>query len=289
MKKTLLVLVAAVLAALPAAAAPAPVLSEPSFVVTGDIDWSAAVIAVEARRTLDASLPSPVRAKADAETFLDDHMSDFLARAIAPLRVDSSHTIGDLLAADPDLFARINDNATSVRPTELFLTPDLSVLVARYRVPMFGPRGVAAPLFPAVPTPMHRWLGDVTTRKFTGLLIFAKGMLAARGTDRMLAATPALFPRVWDEQMNLVLDKSLCTPEALARWGEVGYFEDIDDPALDLRVGPLPLRLAARGVFGQVGTDIIISTEGARQLLALTENIDLLRDGKVAIVYESLK
>ncbi len=81
----------------------------------------------------------------------------------------------------------------------------------------------------------------------------------------------------------------MCSPEALAQWGKVGYSQAIDDPSLDLRVGALPLRLAARGVFGSASTDIVISTEGARQLLALPENIALLREGRIVIVYESLK
>jgi hypothetical protein len=288
MNKAMLVFLSAVTLALPAAAGAAALISENGFVVESSIDWAGGNIAVEARRDLDPGVSSLVRAKGDAETYLEARMPDLLSRVIAPLRVDSSHVYGDLLSADPQLFGHVNDIALGARPSELFLTPDLTVLVARYTVPLFGARGVALPLLPAVATPVRRWLGDVITRKYTGLLIFAKGMLPEAGTSRMLAARPALFPRIWDEQMNLVMDRSICSPQALARWGEVGYSENIDDPALDLRVGTLPLRLAARGVYGDAGTDIVISTDGARQLLALSENIALLKEGRIVIVYESL-
>jgi hypothetical protein len=287
MKKALPAILLACAMALPAGAA--PVISEQGFVVTSTVDWVAGNLTVEARRTLDTGMPSLVRAKSDAESYLDERMPDLVARVIAPLRVDSAHVYGDLLSSDPGLFARVNDIALAARPTELFLTPDLATLVARYTVPFFGPLGIAAPLVPATASPVRRWLGDVTTRKYTGLLIFAQGMLPEAGTQRMLAARPALFPRIWDEQMNLVLDKAMCSPQALARWGEVGYSQAIDDPALDLRVGALPLRLAARGVYGETGTDIVISTAGARQLLALPENIALLRECRIVIVYETLK
>jgi hypothetical protein len=105
----------------------------------------------------------------------------------------------------------------------------------------------------------------------------------------MVTARPALFPRIWDEQMNLLLDKGMCAPESLARWGMVGYSQAVDDPAADLRVGNVPLRLAARGVFGDNDTDIVISMDGARQLLALPENIALLQTGRIVIVYDSLE
>ena len=289
MRKTLLALLAAMALALPVAAGAATLISEQGFVVDSSIDWAAGSIALEARRTLDPGVSSVVRAKGDAETYLDARMPDLLSRVIAPLRVDSSHVFGDMLSADPGLFARVNDISMDIRPSELYLTPDLTVLVARYTIPFFGAQGVAVPLFPAVAAPVRRWLGDVTTRKYTGLLIFALGMLPEVGTSRMLAARPALFPRILDEQLNLVLDKAMCSPQALARWGEVGYSQAMDDPALILRVGAFPLRLAARGVFGSASTDIVISVDGARQLLALPENIALLREGRVVIVYESLR
>jgi hypothetical protein len=88
--------------------------------------------------------------------------------------------------------------------------------------------------------------------------------------------------------MNLVLEKGMCSPQALARWGMVGYAQALDDPVVSLRAGVLPLRLAARAVFGDKATDIVISTDAVRQILALPENISLLQQGRIVIVYNSL-
>jgi hypothetical protein len=253
------------------------------------VDWAAGRIVMEATRTLDPSTPSLVRAKSDAETDLEQRLPDALSHALGPLTVDSSHTLSDYFASDPGLYARLNDVALHAQRTDLFLTPDFASLVARYAIPFFGDQGIASPLYPSKATAIRRRLGDVTTRAYTGLLVFARGMLPSAGTARMVTARPALFPRIWDEQMNLVLDKDMCTPESLSRWGMVGYSQAVDDPAADVRVGNLPLRLAARGVFGENDTDIVISTDGARQLLALPENIGLLQTGRIVIVYDSLQ
>ena len=253
------------------------------------VDWKAGRIVVEVTRPLDPSTTSLVRAKSDAETDLDQRLPGALARALGPVTVDSSHTLSDFYSSDPEMFARLNEIAVHAQRTELFLTTDFTALVARYAIPFFGEKGIASPLYPSKATPIRRRLGDVTTRAYTGLLIFARGMLPVSGTSRMAAARPALFPRIWDERMNLVLDKDMCTPESLVKWGMVGYSEAVDDPMADQRVGLVPLRLAARGVFGDNGTDIVISTDGARQLLALPENISLLQTGRIVIVYDRLE
>jgi hypothetical protein len=274
-------------ASMPAAAqdgAPAPGLD-----VVRRVDWAAGRIVVEAARPLDPATPSLVRAKADAETDLDQRLPDVLSRALGPLTVDSSHVLSDYFNSDPELFARLNDIAVHAQRTDLFLTSDFASLVARYAIPFFGDKGIGSPLYPSKATPLRWRLGDVTTRAYTGLLIFARGMLPSAGTSRLAAARPALFPRIWDEQMDLVLDKDMCAPDSLKAWGMVGYSQAVDDPAADLRVGAVPLRLAARGVFGDNDTDIVISMDGARQLLALPENIALLQQGRIVIVYDSLK
>jgi hypothetical protein len=255
--------------------------------VSRTVDWAAGRIIMEATRTLDPSTPSLVRAKSDAETDLDQRLPDILSRALGPLPVDSSHTLADYFASDPSLYARLNDVALHAQRTDLFLTQDFASLVARYAIPFFGDQGIASPFYPSKATALRRRLGDVTTRAYSGLLIFARGPLPSAGTGRMATARPALFPRIWDEQMNLVLDKDMCTPESLSRWGMVGYSQDVNDPAAGLRVGDFPLRLAARGVFGEKDTDIVISTDGARKLLALPENIALLQAGRILIVYDN--
>jgi len=261
---------------------------ETALDVVSRVEWAAGRIVVEVTRPLDPSTPSLLRAKADAETELDQRLPDALSRALGPLTVDSSHMLSDYFNSDPGLFGRLNDVAIHAPRTDLFLTGDFASLVARYAIPFFGDKGIASPLYPSKATPIRRRLGDVSARAYTGLLIFARGMLPSAGTSRVAAARPALFPRIWDEQMNLVLDRDMCAPETLRTWGMVGYSSAVDDPAADLRVGAVPLRLAARGVFGDNDTDIVISMDGARQLLALPENIALLQQGRICIVYDKL-
>jgi hypothetical protein len=72
------------------------VLSEDGTLVSSAVNWRAGSITMEVKRDLDPSIPSTVRAKQDAETDLEARLPQFFARAVASLRVDSAHTLGEI-------------------------------------------------------------------------------------------------------------------------------------------------------------------------------------------------
>ncbi len=80
----------------------------------------------------------------------------------------------------------------------------------------------------------------------------------------------------------------MVSPEALARWGMAGYTDEMEGSVATLRAGLDPLRIAARAVFGKNSADIVIPAEAARQILTVSANIDLLREGKIVVVLDSL-
>jgi hypothetical protein len=264
------------------------VVDEAGLNVRARIDWSAAMLTIDVTKQLDPTVAALPRAKGDAETDIESRLGEFVTAALSTVVVDSSHTYGDLLGNDPALFSHASALAEQAQQREISLSDDLTHLIAKYSLPLFGPQGAASPFYPLRSEPVKRRLGWVPTRPFTGLLIYAKGMLPAGGTNGAAQARPALFPRIFDESMTLVMEKGMCSPEALAKWGMVGYAVRLDDEVVIVRAGELPLRLVARGVFGDNSTDLVIPTEGARQLLTLPENRKLLQDGKIVIVYDSL-
>ncbi len=280
------VFAAAVLALL---TAPLAIAVEPGFASTGRMDWEHGLLSVEITRDLDPSTDSLPRAKGDAETEIEARLAPLLVEALSAVQLDSARSFGDLLSADPIIFSSIRERALSASRDALFLSSDFSRLIARYSVPFFGERGIAAALAHGKEAPIRKRLGYTPSRPFTGLLISAQGKLPLSGKSAEGALEPALFPRLFDQEMNVVLEKAMVSPEAIARWGMVGYAGSLDDDVVFTRAGPNPLRIAARAAFGKSPTDIVISSEAARQLLTLDQNIALLREGKIVVVYESLE
>jgi hypothetical protein len=277
---------AAVLALL---TAPLALAAEPGFASMGVMDWENGLFAVEITRDLDPSTDSLPRAKGDAETEIEARLAPLLVEALSAVQLDSARTFGNLLSADPTVFSSIRERALSASRDALFLSSDFSRLIARYSLPFFGERGIAAALAHGKEVPIRKRLGYTPSRPFTGLLISARGKLPLSGKSEEGALKPALFPRLFDQEMNVVLEKAMVSPEAIARWGMVGYADSLDDDVVFSRAGPNPLRIAARAAFGKSPTDIVISSEAARQLLTLDQNIALLREGKIVVVYESLE
>ncbi len=270
-------------------AAPLALAAEPGFLSAGRMDWENGSLAVQITRELDPRTDSLPRAKGDAETEIEAHLAPLLIEALSAVRLDSARSLGDLLSADPAVFTSIRERSLEASRDGLFLSSDFGSLIARYSVPMFGERGIAAALAHGKEVPIRKRLGYTPSRPYTGVLISARGTLPLSGKTSEVTLRPALFPRIFDQEMNLVLEKGMVSPEAIARWGMVGYADSLDDAVPFTRAGPDPLRIVARAAFGASPTDIVISSQAARQLLSLEQNIALLREGKIVVVYESLE
>jgi hypothetical protein len=271
-----------------AAVVPA-VHAEETQTVQRRLAWAAGELWLDAARALDAGVPSIVRAKSDAQAALESRISPMLLEALTPMALDSSHTVGDLAAEDPLFFESLHTLARAARPEAVFLSADLARLTVRWIFPLFGERSVTGYLMPEREAAMRRPLGYAASRAFTGLVIHAQGPLPAVGTGATAVLRPALFPRIWDENMDLVLEKGHVRAASLAAWGMVGYLDRLDEEAIRQRAGTDPLRVAARGVFGKLPVDVVIPVEAARQLLTVAQNVEALRQGRICIVYDRLE
>jgi hypothetical protein len=252
------------------------------------MDWEEGVLSVEVSYQLDPATDSLPRAKWDAEMEIEARRAALLMEAMAGVSLDSARSFGDAFATDPALMEAVRARVLDARREALFLSSDFRRLVARYRIPFFGDKGIAAALVHGRETPIHRQLGYTASQPFSGILISATGKLPSRGTSAEVPLKPALFPRIFDQDMNLVLDRSMVSPEATVRWGVVGYTDDRDSPVVTTRLGLNPIRIVARAVFGKNSADVVIPGDAARQILTLRENIELLREGKIVVVFEEL-
>lgn len=198
--------------------------------------------------------------------------------------VDSYRTVGDTLA---DGTLSINDLLSliqSISRRESSFTPDFRHFSTLYELPLTDiaslyirhsrPYELAAPLDYA------------PSRTYSGIVISARGELPVHGEHVQARAVPCLFPRIFDERMNTILERNLVSPEAIRRWGLVGYTEDLQAATLEERTGDNPLRIAASAVFGTARTDLVISREDALRILTIPQNRTLLRDGRVVVVLD---
>jgi hypothetical protein len=252
--------------------------------------WDQGALLLEVRKAVDPAAPLSPATRFQAEQRIQEALAYLYMEAVQDVPVDSHDSVGDRLAASGALFRALSERAASgVWRESAAFARDLHAVVVVYRFPLFGEQGLAAPfVLHERPFPVPRLLSFTPARGFTGLVILAQGEFSSHESS-CASGRPALLPRLYDEDLNPVLSAEMCDPQALRKWGVAAYAYSGEEAALQAfqdRIGTTPLRTMARGVFGRNATDILLSTEVARQLLSREQNRELLRDGKILIIID---
>jgi len=250
-----------------------------------EVDWKRGVLNLEVVVPIDARQFTP-RSRFDAEREIRRLLPGLFMSAVVDIPFDSYRTIGERIKEDQALFQQLEANALdSVSKLYSRAREDLQEIQVQYRFPFYGEGGFVEPLIThSRPYPIERRLGFFPSRDFSGLIIYVGGELPAHGKEERQEVQPAVFPTLYDEDMNKVLSVEMCDPLFLKRWGMVAYADDESDPALLERIGATPLRTAARGVFGNNATDLLLPNEAVNRLLVREANREMLSQGKVLIV-----
>lgn len=256
--------------------------------VSQEVDWQGGVLILEVAMAMEADEFDP-SSRFDAEREIERLLPGLFMSSVVEIPFDSYRTVGARLKEDQMLFQRLERTAVS-SATKNFsrVRRDLQEIQVQYLFPFYGEGGFAVPLIlHSRPHPVERKLGFVPSRNFTGLVIYARGELPAHGKDIRQQVQPALFPTLYDEQMNPVLTAQMCDPTYLKRWGMVAYSDSEQSSALLERIGAAPLRTVARGVFGINATDLLLPNEAVNRLVVREANREMLSQGRVLIVIES--
>jgi hypothetical protein len=264
---------------------PYQILAEngPSYV--SRVDWESGRFVIDVSLLLGS--PTTPRSRIEAQERIEKELPQEFLKGVTSVQVSSSVTIGDLVSSQSSLRDRIKEMSLEGAKESLRFVSSLKEVRASYSFPLFTDDGLLDPLITHPrPFPLTRVLGFVATRPFSGIVIYAKGSFRSFGKSEEQFLQPALLPKIFDEDMNLVLEARMCHPESLRNWGMVAYTDTLDLSRFLPRVGAFPLSVMARGVFGRDGTDIIISKDSASKILALQENRDLLIQGRILIIYE---
>ncbi|MBO5137942.1 MAG: OmpA family protein [Spirochaetaceae bacterium] len=239
--------------------------------------------------TLDmnaANLPFPT-GKNTAINRINTQLPLLIKDSILALNVDSTYKLEDLVLnglfpftilteiidegkKTPGTFSRTN---TNIYLEHMLNLKDLSSTLVKHNQP-YSPR-----------TPIEQ----VSSRKYTGIIIDARGNLPVQGEFVDAQGEPCFFPKIWDENMDLLYERNMANPSVAKQNGIIKYdFSDEESRYLD-RIGKDPLRIKARKLYGTNRTDPVISRNDALKILSVPENMELLKQGKVVILLDEDK
>jgi hypothetical protein len=251
------------------------------------LDWKGGKFIIEA--SYEPAGPIDPKSRYKAEQKFHSDLPVVFLESIWEISVDSVHKLGDILETDEEILKYYQLLSSEGLKEAAGYTPDMKKIRVRYSYPLFGDEGLLAPLIDHVRAfPINNVLGFVSTKPFTGIVIYARGEYDVFGKPVRSAFEPALFPRMFDKEMKLVWEKRMCNPDRLKSWGMAAYSDDLDIRHFSPRIGSFPLTIMARGIFGKYYTDFIVPSDSAARLLSLEENRKLLEEGRVLIIYDNL-
>jgi hypothetical protein len=208
-------------------------------------------------------------------TASEDLLMKFI-HSVEQLQVDAYNSAHDILMNDYDKNKEIYTYCRDFKPGYISYGEE-SVTITKI-LPFYGVNGFVPKLIQAGRDTENfkRYEEYAFTAPFTGLVIDARG----------LGRSPAIAPRIFDEEHNIVYSVDLIERESFNRWGTVQY---LNDPHIEItgRVGKNPLRIVAIPDWRLIQTDIAISTADARILLQHDVTRINLKEGRVVIIIDS--
>ena len=234
--------------------------------------------------TLDvdkAGIPMP-SGKNSAVNTVSSRLPNLIKDPLLTLYVDSSRTLGDYILERKISLSQITDIVESGNKTLGYFDNKNSLFKMDHKLNLNQIGG----LFVRHQTPYERRksIESVSSRPYTGIIIDARGELPIHGEFVQGAAEPCLFPRVWNENMEIVYERNMMESAAAAKQSVCGYDWSDDERRYSSRTGADPLHISAKQVFGHNRTDLVISNEDALRIFSVPQNAELLKKGKIVLL-----
>jgi hypothetical protein len=252
------------------------------------IDWESEFIDIEISSPIPQTGKDLPSAGFRVEKAIDSQVYDILKEALFSLQVNSRQKGIDFFRNKPLIEQSLKSIVQNGMREAPMYSLDLMELSISYRFP-FSPDLYSLFIGHKEVVPVPRKLEWTPSAGFSGIVIYATGALPVHGETDKQTLTPCLFPRIYDEEMNLILSKEMIPRDVLEKGGPAAYSATADETPWQERIGLNPIRMMAEGIFGSNYTDIIISAGKAGKILYSEHNRELLSQGKILIICDLIQ
>lgn len=257
---------------------------------SGVINWATGTVkarGISASLKKDAGKPQTSSPKAISEAKNDARRK--LLETVKRIRVASKLSVGDIAERNKTVLTQIKDmvyNAAEIEESRKYIS-DGSVEVA-LQMDLHG--GFAQLILPkeirqietikqlksgeksAAVKPILSSKG--TTDIYTGLIVDARG----------IEATPALVPKLLDENLTEVFGPAFVSREFAVQQGMAAYHTEIKAAKADPRVADHPLIVKALRTDWPSRCNLVISDTDASKLKSASDHLLFLKESRVVIV-----
>jgi hypothetical protein len=251
-----------------------------------ELNWETGDVTIMTKAAVPDDADNLTSERFRISEYVDRNLTDIALESFESLYLDSLLTVKTFLKNNQSgmtKFDRLNDSTEKLSSS---FSRDLSSVQNIYRyniytdlMPILIDHGNSAPV-PVV-------LDYEATAAFSGIVIYAADDMPLYGETETGKLKPAIFPKIFDENMNIAVSPKMSEPEFLSKWGFAVYTDTTDLIQFESRIGLYPFFTTAEAIFGNNRTDIIISEEAARKILYNKANRRLIREGRILIIYSA--
>ena len=256
-------------------------------VYTSTFNWKSKMVTLEFTSKLDQIKKNRAQGFYFTESTSNLKIIHYLLKSILAVRVDSRNLLGNIPLSS-DYLASLKSEIERIAQVNSRASKDLTSIKLSYKLPMFP----SISSFLVNHTQASSFQNDLVwtpSEKYSGLVIYAAKPLKSHGEYSYKLLNPALFIKLYDEDINIVMEKEKMSPVFLKKWGSVAYTDDFNEENYINRIGRTPLRTIARGVFGSNYTDIILSHDTIARLWSSKSNSKILKEGRILVIISSEK
>lgn len=247
------------------------------------VHWESNNIEIRIKTLLNNSGSTLAATRLKAENWINENQTNIFFKNIMDIQINSIDTVSEIINRTPEVYYKLDSLGEELETVQKNLSTNLEYFESIYRFPIF-PDFVSVFYNQSQHVQTLKKLDHLDYGHFTGLIIYVPEELPLYQKNILGNITKVLFPRIFDEDMNLIMDLTMVEPDYMKKWGMVVYGNSFNENIYQNRIGITPLRIIARGLFGKNNSDIIISREEADKLIGTIENIKIISQARILIL-----
>lgn len=261
-------------------------VSEKNAVVSSSstINWTKCLFSSEVRLNVEkAHIPMP-SGKSAAINRIQIELPVLIKDPLLSLYVDDTQTIGDLVLQGTFSLEQLTQIIAEGYQTPSYFAPNGIDLLTSHTIKLQNLGSLLVKHH--TPYSLRAPIEHIASRAYSGIIIDARGTLPVQGEFTSSKVDPCLFPRVYDENMDLLYERNMVDPTIAKKQNIVYYGSDEAKDAYIDRVGKDPLWITAKKVYGVNRCDPVVSYDDYLRITTVPENLKLLEQGKVVILLD---
>lgn len=248
-----------------------------------DILWESGEIHVITKLEMPDRQTNLTATRLEMTEYMNQKLTDISLESFKSIYVDSITTLGEAITNNVNKLSKFDSMNLEKNRASSNMDRKLNTIINLYKYDIYSD---IIPLLIShqKPKPIPLEINYTSTARFSGIVIYAGDELPCYGENIQARLNPAIFPKVYTENMELIIAESMMYPEFLSKWGMVQYTDDFSEKEFEHRIGLYPFRTTAQAIFGNNKTDLLLTEEAAAKILFLEENRELIKQGRILII-----